>query len=271
MSTPVCQTPPLCARLQAIQVRIAPLHNKIAQHPVLDKITSIADVRFLMQQHVFAVWDFVCLLKVLHQRVVGCEVPWFPSQDPDSARLLYELLIEEETDRLPVPNLSDHQHQSHFSLYLTAMRECGADTEPIETCLARLKAGQSLEEALLHPGILSTTRAFVAQTFSTFQAATPVLAASFVFGREAMVPDFFGPWLQQLITHKIPDCSLLKYYLERHITLDGDTHFPKAANMLARLCGDDTRAWQQASQMAEAALAARLDFLTGVNELTYES
>jgi hypothetical protein len=264
-------TASLSSDLKVIQVRVAPLQDKIAEHPLLDKITDIRAVRFLMQQHVFAVWDFVCLLKTLYSRVIGCDVPWFPSQDPDSARLLYELLIEEETDRLPAPNSAGHTHQSHFCLYLAAMRECGADTQPIETCLERLKAGQSLDEALQHPGILSTTRAFVAQTFSTFQASTPALVASFVFGREAMIPAFFNPWLQQLIMHKVPHCGLLTYYLERHIALDSDAHFPKAANMLARLCGEDKLTWQQASQMAESALEARLAFLEGVDREKHHS
>jgi hypothetical protein len=57
--------------------------------------------------------------------------------------------------------------------------------------------------------------------------------------------------------------ALLAQYLDRHITLDSDDHFPKAAQLLERVCGDDAVAWEQAGQ---AALRARLDLLSGIQE-----
>ena len=35
-------------------------------HPLPQTMHSVADVRVFMEHHVFAVWDFGCLLRTLH-------------------------------------------------------------------------------------------------------------------------------------------------------------------------------------------------------------
>jgi hypothetical protein len=221
-----------------------------------------------MSQHVFAVWDFVCLLKTLFSRIVCTNVPWLPSEDAESTRLLYELLMAEETDKRPdgVDTEGVEAISSHFSLYLAAMEACGADSRPIRGCLDHLRKGRGLAYALRRFDIFEPTCCFVRHTFSTFNEPTPAIAASFVFGREAMTPYFFEPWLAQLKRHKLPNTALLIYYLERHITLDGNEHFQKAARLLDRVCGDDALAWEQAGRAAEAALQARLGLLAGIQK-----
>ena len=140
----------------------------------------------------------------------------------------------------------------------------GANTHGIDHCLDQLQAGHSLEIALSHPSLLPSTRAFVYHTFETLTYPTHMLVASFVFGREGMIPDFFIPWLDRINQHAIPRCELLATYLARHIDLDADDHFPKALQLLVRLCGDDQTYWHQARKSAIDALKARLAFLDGV-------
>lgn len=220
-----------------------------------------------MSQHVFITWDFVNLIKALHSQLTATQPPWFPTRDPEAVRLLYEILIEEETDTDPN---QPGQHGSHLAFYLLAMQHCGADTQPFQSCIDKMQQGELLDHALAHPAILPCTQQFVKQTFAVCEQATlPALAAYFVFGREAMVPHLFKPWLAQLQQTLREDTVWLEYYLKRHIELDSQSHFPKAANMLSNICGNNTGDWQVAKQAAKEALQARLAFLDGMYQASW--
>lgn len=251
--------------IRRINTQLTPLQSAIATHPVLTQLTTLTAIQTLMTQHVFAVWDFINLVKALHSRLTKTTPIWLPPAHPDSVRLLTEIILEEETDQHPHPTTRDHV--SHFTLYREAMIACGANTAPIEACLAHIKQQMPLEKALTHTAILPSTRAFVQQTFEMCQAPLPALAASFVFGREGMVPHFFTPWLKQIKQHQLPHCEPLVYYLERHIHLDSQAHFPKALQLLTQICGRRPTHWLQAKRAAIRALKVRIDFLDGVLSL----
>ena len=55
-----------------------------------------------------------------------------------------------------------------------------------------------------------------------------------------------------------------KYYLDRHIGLDGDEHGPMANRLLLSLCGSDESRWQVAEQAAVDSLEARRAFWDGI-------
>jgi hypothetical protein len=54
--------------------------------------------------------------------------------------------------------------------------------------------------------------------------------------------------------------GLLRYYLERHIALDGGHHGQLARRMMERLCGDDSKKWEEATAAASAAIEERIRF-----------
>jgi hypothetical protein len=87
-------------------------------------------------------------------------------------------------------------------------------------------------------------------------------AAAFAFGREELIPDMFA----QVFAVNKHNGGLETFvaYLERHIEVDGEAHTPMAMQMLADLCGRDEVKWQECTETATAALAARSRLWDGI-------
>lgn len=241
--------------------QLAPLIDKIKHHPLYSQMGSLDDLRIFMEYHVFAVWDFMCLLKELHSRIVTTRAPWFPPKDAYSAHLISRILVEEESDRMA----DGKQYSSHFELYLTAMRAVGANTQPIQRFLQRLSQGKMLIAAAEAIDLPEAIQQFVCTTFSFFAWDTHILAAAFVYGREAITASMFMPIVQQLekSIHSEQKVAIqpLLYYLNRHIELDDSEHLPQALQMLINLAGNDARKWKDITLYAKMSLQARCHFL----------
>src|SRR5688572_27836556 len=101
-------------------------HNvqRISEHKLFGKLTSLAAIRVIMEHHVWCVWDFMCLAKALQSSLTST-IPWFPSPYPEALFDINAILATEETDEGP-----DGERRSHFEEFILAMREAGANTEP---------------------------------------------------------------------------------------------------------------------------------------------
>jgi len=86
-------------------------------------------------------------------------------------------------------------------------------------------------------------------------------AAAFAFGREDLIPEMFD---QVLARGDDESLRTFRDYLARHIEVDGEQHTPMAMRMVADLCGDDDRAWQEAAQAANRVYAARTALWDGI-------
>ena len=106
------------------------LREALLDHPLYDNVASLADLKLFMEDHVFAVWDFMSLLKRLQQDMTCIRVPWFPAENERAARLINDIVIGEETDVDP-----DGDYVSHLDLYLRAMEDVGASTLQIRDVL----------------------------------------------------------------------------------------------------------------------------------------
>src|SRR6266403_688911 len=117
------------------------LRAALLDHPIYTHVASVADLRRFMEDHVFAVWDFMSLLKRLQQDLTCVRVPWFPSKDPHAARLINEIVIAEESDLGP-----DEGPISHLGLYLEAMEEIGANTTAFRKFSALAEKGRPIAQ-----------------------------------------------------------------------------------------------------------------------------
>ena len=52
--------------------------------------------------------------------------------------------------------------------------------------------------------------------------------------------------------------SIMKYYLVRHIQVDGDLHSHLGYEMTSELCGQDANKWAEATMAVKNALQARI-------------
>ncbi len=206
------------------------------------------------EQHVFAVWDFMSLLKALQQCLTCVSVPWTPVGNADTRYLINEIVTGEESD-IDERGL----RTSHFELYLRAMEQVGSDTTAIRTLLASLEKGHTLREALAFAEVPAETAAFVDHTFRVIADGRPhILAAVFTFGREDLIPAIFLEMVKGISAGFPGKADILLYYLERHIEVDGEHHSHLALQMITELCGNDDAKWKEAADAAEAALIVRL-------------
>ena len=49
--------------INEFEKELAPLKEALTNHPLYNQIASVDDIRRFMEQHVFAVWDFMSLVK----------------------------------------------------------------------------------------------------------------------------------------------------------------------------------------------------------------
>ncbi len=243
---------------------IQPLQDKLNQHPIYGAIARIEDLRVFMHHHIFAVWDFMSLIKYLQAQIAPTRVPWMPLGDPSLRHFINQLVLEEESDTAPAAG-GGIRYASHFELYCQAMQEIGADSEMPRRFLS-LVAERGVDEALYSELVPLPARYFSETTFCFIREDKPhLVAAALAIGRERLIPDMFRQVLDQMDVTEA-EAPAFHYYLDRHIHLDGGSHGPVSLELLETLCADDPRRIEEAETAAEEAICARLRFWDGVLE-----
>lgn len=214
-----------------------------------------------MQNHVFAVWDFMTLAKRLQQDLTCVHLPWLPPLEPQAARLINEIVLAEESDERPGGG-----HSSHFELYLEAMREVGASTCTIEDFINLQRKGASAQSALQQIDIHPSVARFVSSTLHTAaNAPTHCVAAVFLHGRESVIPGMFKRFLDHCdLAHD--QAPTLCDYLKRHIEMDAQDHGPAAQQLLERLTQANPQHAQQACGAALDAVESRIALWDGLRQ-----
>ncbi|MFB9845205.1 DUF3050 domain-containing protein [Mucilaginibacter ginsenosidivorans] len=251
-------------RIAALKAEIEPLKQKLVNHELYKNICSIEDLNTFMEYHVFAVWDFMSLLKSLQQKLTCTDIPWIPVGNANTRYLINEIVLGEESDVDP-----DGERASHFELYLSAMKQAGSSAACINALLYELSNGKSIDEALILSGTPEAARKFVEYTFDLIATGGSHLQAGvFTFGREDLIPGMFISLVKELNEQFPGKIGTLLYYLERHIEVDGEHHSHLAYQMTAELCGDDDKKWAEVTFTAKEALQHRIVLWDGIlNEI----
>jgi len=247
-------------QIEKIRKNIEPLRQEIMNHKVYSVINDLDDLRIFMKYHVYAVRDFMSLLKALQNNLTCTSIPWFPKGSADTRFLINEIVVGEESDVDLFGN-----RKSHFELYLDAMHQCDANTLPIQKFIDSLKVSGNFNEAYQSSETPDEAKDFVNFTFKIIDSTKDYLqSAIFTFGREDLIPGMFISMIND-IDKKFPDSiSIFKYYLERHIEIDGDHHSHLALQMTSNLCGDNDEYWHEVELASIESLKKRKALWDGV-------
>ncbi len=254
--------------IHTINKSIQPQRELLLHHSLYKQIQTVDDLRHFMEGHVYAVWDFMSLLKALQQKLTCTTTPWFASPNPEMRYLINEIVLAEESDLT-----LDGKRLSHFEMYLEAMKASGANTATIETFLDSVISMQNIFVSIkisdLHPKI----KEFLNFTFEVIEhGKAHEIAAAFTFGREDLIPDMFSEILKNFqINFPETDLSQLIYYFERHIELDADDHGPMAMQMITELCGQDIQKWREVEAISIQALEKRIGLWDAIEEHIHET
>lgn len=241
-------------KIEELEATLLPLREQLKNHSLYGELSSVTDIKVFMENHVYAVWDFMSLLKGLQIHLTCTTLPWKPVKNTNTARFINEIVLEEESDRN-----EEGVFKSHFEMYLDAMAEVGADTSKMTDFLERITRLESVLEVIETSVLNDALKDFLIFTFEVVQTHEPhIIAAAFTFGREELIPDMFLKIIDRSDNKGDNSFSKLDYYLRRHIELDGDDHGPLFLKMIQELCDTDECKWQEVAEYSQKALSKRI-------------
>ena len=235
--------------------------EQLINHSLYNNVKTIEDLQCFLENHIYAVWDFMSLLKALQSKLTCTTTPWLPTGNPAIRYLINEIVVAEETDLA-----FDGSRQSHFEMYIEAMEQCGANTNEIKLFLKNVEETQNIFVSIKQSNLPTTVKMFLDFTFRIIEEGKPhKIAAAFTFGREDLIPSMFTEILNNF-QNNFPEVNLSKliYYFERHIILDADEHGPMAMQMITELCGSDPIKWKEVAETSHKALEKRIGLWDGI-------
>lgn len=231
--------------------KVAEKMDALGRHAAFAAIRSPREVRVFMEHHVWAVWDFMSLLKSLQAELAPTRVPWLPPRDAAAARLINEIATVEEGDDGP-----DGLAASHFEIYLQAMDEAGADTRPIRSFVSEVAAGSPWEASLQKIAVPPAAAGFVRTTMDIIGRPLWARVSAFTIGREEVIPSMFTSLIGELDLRRT-QLTRLRWYLQRHVDVDGGRHGPMSARLFQRVCLVDEETRRRSVEVGLEVLRAR--------------
>ena len=240
-------------------------YSSLNNHPLYSSLNNLPRLKFFMERHIYAVLDFMTLVKNLQKKISPMGTLWSPPENPTLCRFIGEIILEEETDQLPTG-----EYLSHFQIYCRALKEIQGNPQmAIEFSQSPLAPSNKLNfESFLLPKSVRNFLAFNQELIRESKAHT--LAASFYFGREKAIPIIFKSILKEtLVTEK--EAPMFHFYLGRHIELDSNEHGPKAKEMIKYFCQDKKTLCHEVLLTAKKVIEQRVKFWDEILEEMQET
>ena len=249
--------------IEYIEGKIKSLRDKLLNHRLYSNIERIEDLQIFTENHIYAVWDFMSLLKALQIKLTCTKTPWVPNNNSQTAYLINEIVLAEETD---VNQLGERK--SHYELYIDAMIDIGAKIEFPTKNISEIASSKNVFASIDNLELHKNIKEFLRFTFSVIEEGKPhKIAAIFTFGRENLIPNMFNEILREFEKNiKDKDISKLIYYFERHIELDEDEHGPMALEMVSMLAENDQKKWDEIEKISIEALEKRILLWDAIND-----
>jgi len=234
------------------KTKIEEARAELENHSLLvtNSIQTIDDLVKFMDHHVYAVWDFMSLLKTVQHNITPSGNLWLPTTGSRSeiARMVNEIVLCEESDVHPSGG-----SVSHYDLYLLSMLEVGCDINPVEYFIDKVEKGNDPTTVCMS----KPAAKFMKTTFDVIKQGPHCAAASFAYGRETVIPAMFTRILNQLDISGMK-APMFHYYLQRHIEVDGDEHGPMSEKLVEYFCEDNPMKIHQAEKAAIDSINARI-------------
>jgi len=163
--------------IDRIENEIETLKVQLINHPLYKMMKSQEDLQVFMEHHVYAVWDFMSLVKKLQVDLTTTTLPWVPPTMPSAGRLINEIVWGEETDIN-----KDGVPMSHFEMYLESMEQVGASTSAMNHFLSTLSESSSIQQHIASAELPNYIKEFLKFTFEVIESnKTHVSCCCFYF------------------------------------------------------------------------------------------
>jgi hypothetical protein len=207
------------------------IRDDLMNHPIYNSINTTDKLAIFMSRHVYAVWDFMVLLKSLQIKYTNVNMYWTPPENMIAARMINMIVLGEETDDI------DGVALSHLELYIRAMNDSNIPTKDIMGFIKKVSLirGDVSLMVKFH-NIPPYIKEFILNTLSMANSKSVITASAFLYGREDPIPEMFS----KIVSMGIVDTNVhFKKYLERHIELDHDHHAPMARKFIDSIIKND--------------------------------
>jgi DUF3050 family protein len=98
--------------------------HSVVEHSMYQRVYTRDALAHFMHHHVYAVWDFMSLLKALQRDLTCIEIPWTPRGTPAARRLVNSIVLDEESDHI---DLDGGTHAAQGRALVSEL--CGHDRE----------------------------------------------------------------------------------------------------------------------------------------------
>ena len=255
------------SRLAAIETRIAPLRKRLRQHRIYESLKSLDDVRRFMEVHVFALWDFMHLVKCLHRAPSTAEATCPPKKRFKKSAGV-QSLVDEMVQNYANDLNERGERMATFRMYLDAMEQLGAETKCVASFLGDcgdcgdLRAGDL--GPVVGPSLLSCRAPRGAADFTAYtcqvidSSKDHKVAASLVFGRQSLIVDALLRALGEVERREGTRVDKFRFLLSKYKSLYANNWPALSYQVLVELCGYSDEKWKEAEEAAVGALKARI-------------